>query len=120
LKRSERIVLVLSGALAAGTVGCDQGEQAMRLSAENTYTNNHYVPGAGYYHAPYHAWFPFPYNSYSPGRGYYYGGNWNAYPDEGKEVASRPTVRGVSTAQTSHNETVKRSGFGSSSRRTWS
>ena len=120
MKRSERIILVLSGALAAGSVGCEKTERPMKLSAYNVYTNNHYVPGVGYYHAPYHAWFPFPYNAYAPGRGYYYGGNWNAYPSEQTVAASRPTPSAVSTAQTAHNETVRRGGFGSSPRRTWS
>ena len=90
----------------------------MRLSADNVYTNNHYVPGAGYYHAPYHAWFPLPYNSYVPGRGYYYGGNYNPQPDQRTEIISRPSPTAVSQAQAEHRATVRRGGFGSSARGT--
>ena len=117
MKRSREIVLVLS-AVAAGTIGCRQSQPPLGLSAENVYTNNHYVPGAGYYHAPYYAWFPFPYNSYVPGRGYYYGGNYNHYPDERTEIASRPSSGAVTRAQAAHTAAVRRGGFGTSSRST--
>ena len=117
MKRSKEIVLVLS-ALAAGNLGCRQSEPTVRLSADNVYTNNHYVRGAGYYHAPYHAWFPFPYNSYVPGRGYYYGGSYNASPDQRTETISRPSPTAVSSAQSAHTAAVRRGGFGGSSRST--
>ncbi len=115
MRRSKEIVLVLS-AMAAGTIGCRQSEPALRLSTENVYTNNHYVPGAGYYHAPYHAWFPFPYNAYMPGRGYYHGGNYNTFPDERNVTASQPTVGAVSRAESQHTAAVRRGGFGTSAR----
>ena len=114
MKRSKEIVLVLS-ALAAGA-GCERSQPVMRLSADNVYTNNHYVPGVGYYHAPFHGWFPFPYNSYASGRGYYYGGNWNAAPDQQQVAASRPTADSVSHAQSTHTAAVRRVGFGGSTR----
>ena len=66
VKRSKAIVLVLSGALGASLVGCNNRHPADRvtLSSSKTYTNNHYVRGAGYYHAPYGSWHPHPYNTY--------------------------------------------------------
>src|SRR5262245_16561769 len=112
-------MLMISGALAGGAVGCSQSDDIVPVSADRTYTNNHYIPGVGYYHAPYHGWYPFPYNSYSPQRGYYYGGNWNAYPDEQKETASRPSSSHVTSAR-SKQEAARRGGFGSSSRRSTS
>lgn len=120
MKRSERIVLVLSGAVASTLLGCSrEAPGLMKLSANSVYTNNHYVPGAGYYHAPFHAWYPFPHNSYSPNRGYYYGGTWNAYPDAQKVMASQPSAHAISKAnadQNSHSGGTRRGGFGSSSR----
>jgi hypothetical protein len=114
-------MLVLSGALATTPMGCDRGpdwgdDQEQSLSAENTYTNNHYVHGVGYYHAPYHAWFPYPYNSYQAGRGYYHGGNWTSEPKVSATMASNPGVQTVKMAQSAHHSAVSRGGFGSSAR----
>ena len=78
MKRSRNVVLVLSGAIAVGslTTGCDQRPEVPSVSSEETYTNNQYHAGGGYYHAPNHAWYPYPYNYYEPARGYYRGGTW--------------------------------------------
>lgn len=121
MKRSQRIVLVLSGALAAAPMGCNRGpdwgeDEEQALSPNSTYTNNHYVRGAGYYHAPYHAWFPFPYNSYAPDRGYYHGGSWTPEPNKSSTMASQPSAETVRTAQAAHRSAVSRGGFGRSSR----
>jgi len=117
MKRTERIVLVLSGAVAGALVGCDSND--LRLSTGTTYTNNHHVRGVGYYHAPFHAWYPYPYNTYDPVRGYYYGGQWNAYPALPGVTASQPTEHAVSQAKAGHQThmaATRRGGFGSSSR----
>jgi len=120
MKRSERIVLVLSGAVASGLIGCSQdSDDPVQLSTDNVYTNNHYVRGAGYYHAPAHAWYPYPHNSYWPDRGYYYNGTWNAYPDERSVAASKPTAHAVTKATAenkAHAASTRRGGFGSSTR----
>ena len=120
MKRSEQIVLVLSGAVASGLAGCGgDADDLARLSPDNVYTNNHYVRGAGYYHAPAHAWFPYPHNSYWPNRGYYYNGTWNAYPDERSLAATKPTAHAVTKASAehkAHTAATRRGGFGSSSR----
>jgi len=98
-----------------------------------TYANNSFLPGAGYYHAPYQAWFPFPYNFHDPGRGYFRGGQWFPTPEEEKRTmgvashpgamsgfvsSSRPTHEAVlhanAAAATYHATTVTRGGFGGS------
>jgi hypothetical protein len=112
-------MLVLSGALATSTVGCNRpewGDDSGGLSANNTYTNNQYVHGVGYYHAPYHAWFPIPFNTYQAGRGYYHGGTWTPAPNTSAVMASRPSPQVAAQAQAAHRGAVSRGGFGSSIR----
>jgi hypothetical protein len=126
VKRSKTIQLILLGtATGAAFVGCDSGHDVSRarLSADNTYTNNHYVHGAGYYHAPYRAWYPYPYNSFRPGQGYYHGGQWSADPGIASIDASRPASAAVKSAQSQHDTAraaTRRSGFGGSSRSVYS
>jgi hypothetical protein len=121
VKRSKTIRLIFLGtATGAALAGCDSGDGPRTvLSADNTYTNNHHVHGAGYYHAPYRAWFPYPYNSYVPGRGYFHGGQWTSDPGIASIEASRPAPEAVKAAQTQHDagrSGVRRGGFGGSSR----
>jgi hypothetical protein len=125
MKRSRQVVLVLSGGLSLGALtGCDSGpdNRPPPVNAQNTYTNNHYVSRAGYYHAPYHAWFPYPYNYHEPVRGYYHGGSWTQQPETPKITYSQPTPEAAklandkSGASKPANSTTRRSGFGSSSR----
>lgn len=116
------------------------------VDASQAYPTNHYMPGAGYYHAPFHAWFPFPYNSHQAGRGWFRGGVWRpaAQEDEpereeraranggspyirmagsdrlGEPATSRPTPAAVQRANAeaaNYRAThVTRGGFGSSAR----
>ena len=60
-----------------------EGEPSTADTA-TAYPMNHYLPGAGYYHAPYHAWFPFPFGFHDASRGWYRGGQWRtaATPDD--------------------------------------
>lgn len=44
-------------------------------------TNDTYVEGRGYYHAPFGAWYPHPYNFFAPGMGFYRGGSYFSQPD---------------------------------------
>ncbi len=131
MKRSRRILLVLSGTLAGGALtGCDPSpsdpaDPTEEINTQNTYTNNHYVHGAGYYHAPYRAWYPLPYNHYEAGRGYYAGNRWSPAPDSGPVTASQPTPNAVNIARgrssgsesgraaSSSSSSISRSGFGS-------
>ena len=81
-----------------------------------TYTNNHYVPGVGYYHAGYHGFFPFPYNYYDAGRGgYFSGGSWRSSPDTARNLASSvPSRSTVASANSQFRGTQasSRGGFG--------
>jgi hypothetical protein len=128
MKRSRSVVLVMSGTLAAGALaGCDQSRNSTATTVEvddnETYTNNHFVLGAGYYHAPYRGWYPYPYNWHVAGHGYYHGGTWTSEPEQSPVTASRPTaeaarVAGVHGAGRSgsagRSASVSRGGFGGS------
>ena len=115
VKRSRAIHLVLTGTVAgAALIGCGVSDNGPPISADQTYTNNHYVHGAGYYHAPYSRWYPFPYNHYIPGQGYYYGGRWAPLPESPSTTASRPTADAVRLAQAQRSAS-SRSGFSSRS-----
>ncbi len=101
-------MLLLSGALATGLGlgGCSdsnpppapgQAWNGMALADDNNQDqqNNAYVPGLGYYHTPFHSWYPFPFNFHRPDRGYYYGGVWHPNSYVGPVPASsRPSAAG--------------------------
>ena len=85
-KRSGCVTLVLVGTVAGicglGLYACTReeevtDEEVTYVSSGTSYPNNHYVSGVGYYHAPFHTWFPIRYNDYDPARGHYHGGNWH-------------------------------------------
>ena len=124
MKRSRNVVLVLSGALASGTLaGCSapsDPEVWQRIDPNGTYTNNYYVSGAGYYHAGYHGWYPYPCNYFDPNRGYYHGGTWSSTPEPETVNASRPTVsaarEATARAGAVRSGLISRGGFGSSAR----
>lgn len=95
MKRSRAVVLVLSGGVLVGcgkatAPGYSSSWSTNDLTREQVLTNNTYVEGRGYYHAPYHAYFPYPYNYFVPGFGYYHGGRYTAAPYQSSLSASRP------------------------------
>jgi len=116
------------------------------VNTETSYPNNHFLPGAGYYHAPYHAWFPLPFNHHDSARGWFRGGSWRgaAQPDASELqpgarpvgtsglagtpgfsnlAASRPTPEAVNRANAGAKAkagAVSRGGFGQSSRPSFS
>jgi hypothetical protein len=113
MKKSSVVVLVISGAMLAG---CDSSDWSSSESSQ-TYTNNHYVAGRGYYHAPYHSWFPFPYNSYDASRGYYHGGQYTTGPHVSAITSSKPTVSSSAFSRSStrsSGSSITRGGFSSS------
>jgi len=131
MKRSTRIVLVLSGALTAGALGgCDGrvGQVAPPPgSSGNSYTNNQYVAGTGYYHAPYQGWFIHPFNYYEASRGWYRGGRWYASPTDDQRSTSSGSSGGhywfsgsgsggdsgsSGSSGGSHSSSISRGGFG--------
>lgn len=104
MKRSHHIRLALSGAVASAlwTTGCQRDDvpanSAPAVSTNQVYTNNHYVSGVGYYHAPYGGWYARPFNTYLPGRGYYHGGDWWPTPYSGPIVVSTPRPEAAESA----------------------
>lgn len=110
MKRSKSIRLFLIGGLStAALAGC---EQKPSVSAENVYTNNYYVPGAGYYHAPFRNWYSLPYNHFDTQKNlYFYGGQWGARPFESITNISSPTPEAVQVAQATRTD-ISRGGFG--------
>ena len=119
---------MLVGSLATGALsGCDSGRQPATVSAENVYTNNYYVQGVGYYHAPFRAFYQVPYNFYEPkSQKYFFGGQWATAPHLSITNISSPTPEMAQLAESQRTDiarsTVSRGGFGSSSRHyhTWS
>ena len=117
MKRSRSIRLVLIGGLTAGVAtGCGPGSQPPVVSPENVYTNNYYVPGVGYYHAPQRAFFPLPYNHFDvTSQRYYSGGQWSSVPAQNITNISAPLAEVARLAEAQRTDVV-RGGFGNSSR----
>ncbi len=111
-KRSKRVRLVLLGGLSAGALtGCGPAGPPA-VSTDNVYTNNYYVPGVGYYHAPYRQWFPIQYNHYDPQtKSYYHGGQWSLAPFESITNISSPLANAALQAEAARTD-VSRGGFG--------
>ena len=117
MKRSRSIRLLLLGGMSAGALtGCGPGtSQNPPISQENVYTNNYYVPGVGYYHAPFHAWYQLPYNHFDAQRHlYYYGGQWGEAPYQSIINISAPTPNAAGQAEAQRTDVV-RGGFGGTS-----
>lgn len=110
MKRSQRIrLLLLGGISSAALTGC---EQKPAISTQNYYTNNFYVPGAGYYHAPFRQWYPLPYNHFDAQQKlYYYGGQWGQHPCLNITNISSPLPEAVTLAENTRTD-ITRGGFG--------
>lgn len=124
MKKSRSIRLVLIGGLTAGVAsGCNPvGNAPAAIVAGNVYTNNFHVPGSGYYHAPFRAWYPIPYNQFDASKQqYYFGGTWSATPHQSITNISGPTAEAAQRAQSARTD-IQRSGFGrtSGSHHIWS
>lgn len=122
MRKSDKILLGLVGAGVVGVAGVavierspgDAIPQTARLdpdsvnewsapadvpalSEDTDYPNDYYVPNVGYYHAPYHAFYPYHFNTFQSGRGYYHGGSW--WP--------AAMVTGILSSRPSHSEVVR-------------
>jgi hypothetical protein len=117
VKRSSSIRLVLLGGLSAGALpALVRAAEEPRVTPESYYTNDHHIPGAGYYHAPFQAFFHQRYNHYDAAKKqYYYGGRWGAAPHQSIVNISAPTPQAAQAAEAAR-DAVARSGFGSTSR----
>ena len=80
------------------------------LKEATVLTNNTYVAGRGFYHAPYFGFFPYSYNSHLPGRGYYHGGSFSPEPPQSTLTASPPGRMHHAMKQAREAET-QRGGF---------
>ena len=127
MKKSTAVTLIISGALAAGcndrNWGYNSGYYGGGYGTNQVITNNTYVQGYGYWHAPYHDWFPYPYNYYRPGYGYFHGGFYSEEPQRSLVTSSSPLASsfGGSSFDGSHSygsagehAGVSRGGFGGS------
>jgi hypothetical protein len=118
VKRSHRIALVLLGGASAGAFsGCSESDAArpVRISSQCVYVNDYYVPGAGYYHAPFRRFYPFRYNSYDTrAKLYYFGGQWGRSPFQSPINISSPFEDAARLAEASRTDVV-RGGFGGTS-----
>ncbi len=124
MKRSRSIRLVLIGGLSTGALTSCGPENPLKapIRSDYAYTNNFYVQGVGYYHAPFRAWYQMPYNYYEPkSQLYFYGGQWGKSPHVSITNISSPTPEVAQQTQARRTD-VSRGGFGSSSRsyHTWS
>ena len=118
MKRSRSIKLVLIGGLTAGALtNCgSQNAQTAPITADRVYTNNLYVAGVGYYHAPFRAWYSLPYNHFDPQmQRYFYGGQWGAAPFQSITNISAPPSAVAQHTEAQRTD-VPRGGFGSTSR----
>lgn len=107
---------MLIGGLSAGALTSCGPQQ--RVTTDDVFTNNHYVPGVGYYHAPFHAWYTHPYNHYDPQTArYFQGGQWLPAPHESIVNISSPSVEAAQ--RVAQQYAVQRRGFGSSSGTRW-
>ena len=113
MRRSQQIRLLLVGGLSAGALtGCTSRPS---VSVANVYTNDFFIPGAGYYHAPFRGWFAKPYNFFDPqNQLYFYGGQWGKLPFESITNISNPTPDAVALAESTRTD-ISRGGFGGSS-----
>ena len=116
MKRSRSIRLVLLGGISAGALtSCGPGGSQDALSPNCVYTNNYYVAGVGYYHAPFRAWYSLPYNHYDQQTlRFFYGGQWGTLPHQSITNISSPTTEAAQRAQATRTD-IKRGGFGRSS-----
>jgi hypothetical protein len=112
--------LVLIGTLSTGALtGCEPDASKFSVSANNVYTNNYFVPGVGYYHAPFRAWYAMPYNHFDlQNQLYFFGGQWGASPHQSITNISAPTPEIAAMAQAQRTD-ITRGGFGRTSRSHW-
>lgn len=110
MKRSSSIKLVLLGGLSTAVLGGCAPRPS--VSVQNFYTNNCFIPGAGYYHAPFRQWYILPYNYLDPKTGlYFYGGKWGVQPSASITNISSPTYDAVQLVESTRTD-IARGGFG--------
>jgi len=90
---------------------CGPGSSNAPVTASNVYTNDHYLPGVGYYHAPFRSWYAHRYNEYSAdNKGCFHGGQWNAAPHHSITNVSSPAAEAAQQAE-ARRASTSRGGF---------
>jgi hypothetical protein len=116
VKRTSSIRLVLLGVAASAAASGAGAATVNRLHPESVLVNDTLLPGVGYYHAPFNAFYSLQYNAYDPVRKmYYYGGMWWPTPHRSIVNISAPSLDAIRRAEQILGS-VPRSGFGSSGR----
>lgn len=114
MKRSRSVRRLLLGGFTAGALATGAAAQSSTapVTTDRLYTNEAHIPGVGWYHAPFRAFYAFPYNHYDPARRqYFFGGQWAAAPHRSIVNISSPTAEAAQRAQALRTD-VRRSGFG--------
>jgi len=113
MKRTRQLRLLLLGGLCGGGLtGCLQKDEVPGYQSERVFGNDFHVANLGYYHAPYRAWFPRPYNYQDPTtKQYFHGGLWTKEPNQSPINLSTPTPQALSAYDGATH--VVRRGFGS-------
>jgi hypothetical protein len=124
VKRSRIVTRVLLSGVSVGAFSAcgvqlpqrsaSSGSRAA-ITAETYYPNDHFIAGAGYYHAPFRGFFPLAYNHFDPARKqYFFGGQWGAAPHRSIVNISAPTPEAAAAAQAMRTD-IPRGGFGRTS-----
>lgn len=96
MKRSRSVKRVLLGTFSAGVLAAAEP----RIVIDRFYTNDVFIPGAGFYHAPFQKFYAQPYNTYDASRQqYYYGGEWHAAPHKSIVNISSPSAEEANRAE---------------------
>ena len=120
-RRSRTIRLLLLGSVSVGTfTGCKPAPTTPApITENNVYTNDYFVPGIGYYHAPFRRWYPLPYNHFDAGSGrYFYDGRWATVLHQSITNISSPLADAAQRAEAERVD-VTRAGFGSTASGHW-
>jgi hypothetical protein len=109
VKRSSTIRLVLLGGISAGAMATSADVAPPQRAPANVYVNDYHVQGAGYYHAPFQAFYGQPYNFYDPVKKlYFYGGQWGPEPHRSIVNISNPTPEAALVLETIQRNDAQR------------
>lgn len=109
--------MLLGGVSAGAITACAPTVNVAEphVTSDNVYENDHFIPGAGYYHAPFRGFYAQPYNAYdATKKQFYYAGGWHESPFQSVVNLSSPTPDAAKLAESMRSD-IPRGGFGSTS-----